>query len=50
MGRWKSDAVVLYIDEAAETERTQRLLTLNSRLLSSRALLEPDAPLFHRVT
>ena len=50
MGRWKSDAVVLYIDEAAETECTQRLLTLNSRLLSSQALLEPDGPLFHRVT
>ena len=34
LGRWKSDAVDIYINDIRESEQTQKLLQLNSQLLN----------------
>jgi hypothetical protein len=35
LGRWKSDAVDIYIDEGRKSEEAQKMLRLNGKLLSS---------------
>ena len=44
LGRWKSDAVDIYINELAEEDQISKLLHLNSRLHSSPSTTVPTTP------
>jgi hypothetical protein len=43
LGRWKSDAVDVYLNELQESDHVSKLLSLNSQLL-----LSPNSSLWHQ--